>query len=420
MNVNKLFNISDRISNISEECENELKDIFKEYEHNSYVNQAKILKSFQDNKVATMHLGSSTGYGYGDPGREVIEKIYSDIFSAEDALVRVQFVNGTHAISTALFACLKAGEELLYITGSPYDTLAETIGTTENSMSLMSNGVKYNYIDLKDGNEFDEEKILSYIKNNKVKLIAIQRSKGYAVRKSMTVQQIGDIIKKIKEIDNDLIVMVDNCYGELVEQLEPTNVGADLCCGSLIKNMGGSLCETGAYIVGKAKYIELCAQRLTCPGIGKECGATLYQNRNILHGLFIAPSVVCNALKAMTFASCILEKLGFKSFPNYAEKRTDIIQAVQFDKKDELIKFIQGIQKASPVDSHVTPYPWDMPGYTDQVIMAAGTFIEGASIELSADSPIREPFVAYMQGGITYESAKLAILIAIENMLKED
>lgn len=420
MNVNKLFNISDRISNISEECENELKDIFKEYEHNSYVNQAKILKSFQDNKVATMHLGSSTGYGYGDPGREVIEKIYSDIFEAEDALVRVQFVNGTHAISTALFACLKAGEELLYITGSPYDTLAETIGTTDNSMSLMSNGVKYNYIDLKDGNEFDEEKILSYIKSNKVKLIAIQRSKGYAVRKSMTVQQIGDIIKKIKEIDNDLIVMVDNCYGELVEQLEPTNVGADLCCGSLIKNMGGSLCETGAYIVGKAKYIELCAQRLTCPGIGKECGATLYQNRNILHGLFIAPSVVCNALKAMTFASCILEKLGFKSFPNYAEKRTDIIQAVQFDKKDELIKFIQGIQKASPVDSHVTPHPWDMPGYTDQVIMAAGTFIEGASIELSADSPIREPFVAYMQGGITYESAKLAILIAIENMLKED
>lgn len=420
MNVNKIFNISDRISNISEECENELKDIFKEYEHNSYVNQAKILKSFQDNRVATMHLGSSTGYGYGDPGREVIEKIYADIFGAEDALVRVQFVNGTHAISTALFACLKAGDELVYITGSPYDTLGETIGTTENSMSLLSNGVKYNYIDLKDGNEFDEEKILNYIKNNKVKLIAIQRSKGYAVRKSMTINQIENIIKKIKEVDSNIIVMVDNCYGELVEELEPTNVGADLCCGSLIKNMGGSLCETGAYIVGKTKYIELCAQRLTCPGIGKECGATLYQNRNILQGMFIAPSIVCNALKSMTFASCMLERLGFKSFPNYTEKRTDIIQAVQFDKKEELIKFIQGIQKASPVDSHVTPYPWDMPGYADQVIMAAGTFIEGASIELSADSPIRQPYVAYMQGGITYESAKLAILIAIENMLKED
>jgi len=420
MNVNKLFNISDRISNISEECENELKEIFKEFEYTSYVNQAKILKSFQDNKVATMHLGSSTGYGYGDPGREVIEKIYSDVFGAEDALVRVQFVNGTHAISTALFACLKSGDELLYITGKPYDTLAETIGITENSMSLMSNGVKYNSIDLKDANEFDEDKIIEYIKSNTVKMIAIQRSKGYAVRKSMRISQIESIIQKIKSIDNNIIVMVDNCYGELVEELEPTNVGADLCCGSLIKNIGGGLCETGAYIVGKSKYVELCAQRLTCPGIGKECGATMYQNRNILQGLFIAPSVVCNALKSMTFTACILEKLGFSAYPNYMEKRTDIIQTVKFDKKEELIKFIQGIQKASPIDSHVTPQPWNMPGYTDQVIMAAGTFIEGASIELSADSPIREPYVAYIQGGITYESAKLAILIAIENMLSEE
>jgi len=420
MNVNKLFNISDRINKISEECEEELSAIYKGFEVNSYINQAKILKSFQNNRVANMHLGSSTGYGYGDPGREVIEKIYSDVFAAEDALVRVQFVNGTHAISTALFACLKAQDELLYITGKPYDTLAETIGYTENTMSLMSNGVKYNSIDLKDGNDFDEDKVTEYLKNNKVKMIAIQRSKGYAVRKSMTVSQIEHIIKKIKEIDNGIIVMVDNCYGELVEELEPTNVGADLCCGSLIKNMGGGLCETGAYIVGKSKYVELCAQRLTCPGIGKECGATLHQNRNILQGLFIAPSVVCNALKSMTFAACMLEKLGFSVYPNYLEKRTDIIQAVQFSKKEELIKFIQGIQKASPVDSHVTPYPWDMPGYTDQVIMAAGTFIEGASIELSADSPIREPYVAYIQGGITYESAKLAILIAIENMLGED
>ncbi|MDF2865715.1 MAG: ynbB [Clostridia bacterium] len=420
MNVNKLFNISERISRISDECESQLKDIFKGFEYNSYVNQAKILKSFQDNKVATMHLGSSTGYGYGDVGREIIEKIYSDVFGSEDALVRVQFVNGTHAISTALFACLKPGDELLYITGKPYDTLAETIGTTENTMSLMSYGVRYNHIDLKDGIDFDEERIINHIKNNKVKMVAIQRSKGYAVRKSMRIYQIENIINKIKEIDNNIIIMVDNCYGELVEELEPTNVGADLCCGSLIKNLGGGLCETGAYIVGKTKYIELCAQRLTCPGIGKECGATLHQNRNILQGLFIAPSVVCNALKSMTFASCMFEKLGFNSYPSYSEKRTDIIQAIQFEKKEELVKFIQGIQKASPIDSHVTPYPWDMPGYTDQVIMAAGTFIEGASIELSADSPIRLPYVAYMQGGITYESAKLAILIAIENMLKED
>jgi len=420
MNVNKLFNISDKISKISEECESELREIYKGFEYNSYINQAKILKSFQNNRVANMHLGSSTGYGYGDPGRIVIEKIYSEVFGTEDALVRVQFVNGTHAISTALFACLKAGDELLYITGNPYDTLAETIGTTENTMSLISNGVKYNSIDLKDGNDFDDKKITEYIKNNSIKMIAIQRSKGYAVRKSMRISQIEAIIKQIKAIDDNIIVMVDNCYGELVEEFEPTNVGADLCCGSLIKNMGGGLCETGAYIVGKSKYVELCAQRLTCPGIGKECGATMHQNRNILQGLFIAPSVVCNALKSMTFASCMLEKLGFSVYPNYSEKRTDIIQAVQFDKKEELIKFIQGIQKGSPVESHVTPYPWDMPGYTDQVIMAAGTFIEGASIELSADSPIREPYVAYMQGGITYESAKLAILIAIENMLSED
>lgn len=420
MNVNKLFNISDKVSRISEVCENELKDIFKKVENTSYINQAKVLKSFQNHKVATMHLGSSTGYGYGDAGREIIEKIYADIFGTEDALVRAQFVNGTHAISTALFACLKAGDEFAYITGAPYDTIAETIGITDNCMSLMNNGVKYNTIDLKNGNEFDDIKIIEYIKSHKVKLIAIQRSKGYADRKSMDVSQIEDIIKKIKDVDNNIIIMVDNCYGEFVEELEPTNVGADLCCGSLIKNIGGSLCETGAYIVGKSKYIELCAQRLTCPGIGKECGATLNQNRNILHGLFIAPSVVCSALKSMIYASCILEKLGFDTYPKYLENRTDIVQAIKFEKQEELIKFIQGIQKASPIDSHVMAYPWDMPGYTDKVIMAAGTFIEGASIELSADAPIREPYFAYMQGGITYESAKIAILVAIQNMLNED
>lgn len=420
MNINKLFNISDRLNEISESCELKLKDKFKEYENMSYINQGKVLKAFQNNRVSTMHFGSTTGYGYGDIGRELIEKIYAEIFGAEDALVRVQFVSGTHAISTSLFACLKSGDELVYITGDPYDTIHESIGITENSMSLISNGVKYSSIDLKDGNEFDEEKIIDYITKNKVKMIAIQRSKGYAVRKSMRISKIADIIKKIKQVDNDIIIMVDNCYGEFVEELEPTNVGADLCCGSLIKNMGGSLCETGAYIVGKQKYIDLCAQRLTCPGIGKECGATLNQNRNMLHGLFIAPSVVCSALKAMTFAACVLEELGFNAFPRYTEERTDIIQAIEFKEEKELVKFIQGIQKASPVDSHVVPYPWDMPGYTDKVIMAAGTFIEGASIELSADSPIRKPYVAYMQGGITYESAKLAILIATQNMLSEE
>lgn len=420
MNINKLFNISDKISKLAEECEKELQDKYREIEHTSYINQAKILKAFQNNKVSTMHLGSSTGYGYGDVGREVIEKIYSEIFNAEDALVRIQFVNGTHAISTALFSCLKYGDELLYITGKPYDTLNETIGIEENNLSLLNMGVKFNYIDLKDSTYFDYEKIIEYIKSNKVKMIVIQRSRGYSTRKSISISQIEKVISKIKEIDNNIIVMVDNCYGEFVEELEPTDVGSDLCCGSLIKNIGGGLCHTGAYIVGKKQYIDLCAQRLTCPGIGKECGATLGQNRNILNGLFIAPSVVTNALKAMIFASLLSEKLNFKVSPNYIDKRTDIVQTIEFNNEKELIKFIQGIQKASPIDSHVIPYPWDMPGYTDKVIMAAGTFVEGASIELSADSPIRKPYIAYIQGGITYESAKLAIIIAIQNMLNEE
>lgn len=383
-------------------------------------NQAKVIKAFKDNNVSQLHFNKTTGYGYGDVGRETIEKIYSQIFNTEDALVRVQFVNGTHAISTALYSLLMPGDMLLSITGTPYDTIKTVIGLEgESELSLKNYGVKYAQIDLLEDSNFDIESISSFLKKNKVKVIEIQRSKGYSTRKSLTIDKIRDVIEHIKKIDSSIVILVDNCYGEFVEIEEPTDVGADVICGSLIKNIGGGLCETGAYIVGKSKYINLCAQRLTCPGIGKECGATLDQNRNILQGLFVAPSVVSNALKTAVFTSYILSMLGYKVDPLFDQKRTDIIQTVQFDDEDKLISFIQGIQHASPVDSNVTATAWNMPGYTDKVIMAAGTFIEGASIELSADSPIRPPYVAYIQGGITYESAKLAICCAIQNMLNQ-
>ena len=416
--ITNLFNFSNNIINLSKKAENDLRDISQNVDEIALYNQAKIMNAFKEFKVSTAHFAKTTGYGYDDAGREVIEKIYANIFNTEDSLVRIQFVNGTHALATALKAVLMPGDEMLAISGKPYDTLCEVIGIEENKLSLKNYGVKYNEIDLTASGDFDKEKIIEYIANNKVKLIHIQRSKGYELRKSLYIDDIKEIIDAIRKIDKEVIIMVDNCYGEFVEKLEPTDVGADLACGSLIKNIGGGLCQTGAYIVGRKDLIKLCAETLTCPGIGKECGATLDQNRNILQGLFMAPSVVKNALKSAIFASKLLEDLGYEVLPKYNEKRSDIIQAIKLNNKDLLIKFIQGIQSASPVDSHVTPYPWDMPGYTDQVIMAAGTFIEGASIELSADSPIRPPYVAYMQGGLTYESAKIAICIAVNKMLK--
>lgn len=416
-NAYNMFNISKDVQIKAEESERKIENIFKELSDLALFNQAKVLKAFHDNKVAQIHFGKTTGYGYGDIGRETIETIYSQILKTEDALVRVQFVNGTHAISTALYALLMPGDILLSITGRPYDTLCQVIGIEESPLSLKNYGVKYEQINLLADGEFDYNKIEEYVKNNKVKVIEIQRSKGYELRKSLYISDIEKVIKFIKAIDSSVIVFVDNCYGEFTEDREPTEVGADLICGSLIKNMGGGLCETGAYIAGKAEYIKLCAERLTTPGIGKECGATLGQNRNILQGLFMAPMIVCNALKTAVFAASLLEDLGFEAYPKYNEKRSDIIQAVKLGEEEKLVKFIQGIQYASPVDSHVTAYPWDMPGYSDQVIMAAGTFIEGASIELSADSPIRAPYVAYMQGGLTYESAKLAVCSAVQNMI---
>lgn len=416
----ELLGINDKISSLSKKVEEKYKKVFDEVSNVSLYNQAKVLKAFKNAEISQVHFTKTTGYGYDDVGREAIEKIYADIFGTEDSLVRVQFVNGTHTIATALEAMLLPGDRMLAISGRPYDTLCEVIGITENELSLKSYGVLYDEIELKEDGNFDLPKIKKYLESNKVKLIHIQRSKGYALRKALYISDIEEVISLIKSIDKNIIVMVDNCYGEFVETREPTDVGADLACGSLIKNIGGGLCETGGYIVGRKDLINLCAQKLTCPGIGKECGATLGQNRYIIQGLFNAPSVVKCALHAAIFASGIMEELGFEVYPKANENRGDIVQAIKLGNEEKLVKFIQGIQYASPVDSHVTPYPWDMPGYTDKVIMAAGTFIEGASIELSADSPIREPYVAYMQGGLTYESAKLAICQAIQNMIGEE
>lgn len=411
------FGINEELINLSEKVEESVQEEFKKAEDIAFYNQVKVLSAMQKYGLADRHFCKTTGYGYDDIGREIIENIYKDIFKAEDALVRIQFVNGTHALSCALFGVLRPGDKVLSINGRPYDTICEVIGITDevNPSSLVAMGVKYDEIPLKDDN-FDEEKIVEYLKNNDVKMVIMQRSKGYAWRKSMYIDDIESVIKKMKEVKKDLVVMVDNCYGEFVEEKEPTEVGADLCVGSLIKNLGGGIAEMGSYIVGRKDLVNLCAERLTCPGIGKECGATLGQNKNILQGLFLAPNVVKEAIKTAIFASKLLEDMGYEVMPRYNEKRSDIIEAIKFNDPDILIKYIQGIQAGSPVDSDVRPLPWAMPGYVDEVIMAAGTFVQGASIELSADSPIRPPFVSYMQGGLTYLSGKIAVLKAAQNI----
>ncbi len=413
-----MFNIDDRIIEMANKVEIDIASKVNEIEDIAFFNQAKVLKAFTKEKISTMHLSKTTGYGYNDVGREAIEKVYANIFKTEDSLVRIGFVNGTHTIATALRACLMPGDTLLAISGRPYDTLCEVIGIEENDLSLKNYGVKYAQIDLDEEGNIEIKKVCEFLKNNKVKMIHIQRSKGYELRKSLLIEDIELAIRNIRQVDKDVIIMVDNCYGEFVEKKEPTEVGADLVCGSLIKNIGGGLCQIGGYIAGKKKYIDLCSQVLTCPGIGKECGATLDQNRNILQGLFIAPSIVKNAMMASVFASKLFEDLGYEVYPKYREKRSDIVQAIKLKNEENLVKFIRSIQELSPIDSNVVPYPWEMPGYTSKVIMAAGTFVEGASIELSADSPIREPYAAYVQGGLTYESAKLAICMAASKIIK--
>ena len=412
------YGISKKVIELSEKAEKDIKNVFEDINKMCEYNTLKVLKAFQKNNISDIHFGSTTGYGYSDIGREAIEKVYSDIFKSEDALVRSQFISGTHALTVALFALLRPGDTMLSITGLPYDTLHEVIGIKENSSSLKSYKINYDQIDLID-DDFDYKRIEERLKKDKVKLIEIQRSKGYSTRKSISVEQLEKVIKAIRQVDKDVIIMVDNCYCEFVTDKEPIEIGADIAVGSLIKNLGGGIAPNGAYIVGRKDLITLCAERLTAPGEGKEVGPTLGINKSILQGLFFAPSVVASSLKTAIFASKILEDLGYNPKPKYNEKRADIVQTIEFGNPEKLIKYCQGIQMGSAIDSNSIPEPWDMPGYTDKVIMAAGAFTQGSSIELSCDGPIREPYVAYMQGGLTYEYGKLGVLKAIEMLLKD-
>nr|WP_240464332.1 methionine gamma-lyase family protein [Paenibacillus apiarius] len=386
-------------------------------EHIAERNQWKVIQAFQDHRVSDYHFAASTGYGYNDRGREVLDEVYAAVFGAEAALVRPHFVSGTHTIATALFAVLRPGDELLYITGTPYDTLHKVIGQTgDGKGSLRDWGVQYNEVDLTDNDEIDWDAVRSSI-SEQTKVIGIQRSRGYGWRASFTVDQIADMVRRVKEIKPDAIVFVDNCYGEFTELREPTEAGVDIMAGSLIKNPGGGIAETGGYIAGKLQYVEAAASRLTAPGIGGEVGAMLGMTRSMYQGLFLAPSIVGQAVRGSVFAAALFEELGFETSPHWSSARTDLIQAIRFHSAEHLIAFVQGVQKASAVDAHVIPEPWDMPGYEHPVIMAAGTFIQGGSLELSADAPIREPYTAYMQGGLTYAHAKLGALTALQTMI---
>ena len=401
------------VSNVDETIKKELDKVDNICAFNSF----KVLKAFQDNQISDVHFNSTTGYGYGDVGRDTIEKIYADIFKSEDALVRSQFISGSHALTVALFAILRPNDTLLSITGKPYDTLEEVIGIKDNPSSLKSFGVNYEEIDLVD-NDFDIELICTRLKESKVKLIEIQRSKGYSTRKSLTIDKVERVIKAIRDVDKDVIIMIDNCYCEFVSKKEPIEVGADLVVGSLIKNLGGGIAPNGAYIVGRKELVNLAAERLTVPGEGKEVGPSLGMNKSLLQGLFLAPSVVASSLKTAIFTSCVLENLGYKVEPKYNDDRADIVQNIEFGNEQDLVKYCQGIQSGSPVDSFVVPLPWDMPGYTDKVIMAAGAFTQGSSIELSCDGPIRPPYIAYQQGSLTYDYGKLAIMKAASRLGK--
>lgn len=407
------YGISNDLEKLVRKVEGEIKPEFEKIDKIKEENTLKVLMAFQKYKLSEMHFGTTTGYGYGDIGRDTIEKIFAEVLGAEDSVVRNQFISGTHALTVALFSMLRPGDTMLSINGKPYDTLDEVIGIVENKSSLKSYGVKYEQIDL-IGDDFDTDKIVERAKKGNIKLICMQRSRGYAIRKSLSLESIKNIIQEIRKVNTDAIIMVDNCYGEFVDTIEPVALGADLMVGSLIKNLGGGIAPNGAYIAGKKELVELAAERLTVPGQGKETGPSLGANKAILQGLFFAPQTVSNAVKTAVFASRILEKAGYKVEPRYDEPRTDIVQTIELGSAEKLIKFCQGIQMGSPIDSNVIPEPSDMAGYDDKVIMAAGTFTEGSTIELSCDGPIREPYVAYMQGGITYDYGKLGLLKALD------
>ncbi|MDU7955187.1 aminotransferase class I/II-fold pyridoxal phosphate-dependent enzyme [Clostridium perfringens] len=418
--LKKQYGFTDETIKLYNQAIIDVENEFKIYDEIREYNQLKVLKAFQEERISDSHFTNSTGYGYGDIGRDTLDLVYARIFNAEKALVRPHFVNGTHALGTALFGNLRPGDTILAVTGSPYDTLHSVIGISgeENIGSLKEYGVNYKQVDLIDG-KINIEKALEMIKEDEsIKLIHMQRSTGYGWRNAFQVKELGEAIKAIKELREDLIVFVDNCYGEFIDIIEPTDVGADLIAGSLIKNIGGGIAPTGGYIVGKEKYVEQASYRLTVPGIGAECGCTFGVMKDFYQGLFLAPHVAIEALKGAIFCARIMELAGFEVLPKYNDKRSDIIQAIKFNDKEKLIKFCKGVQYASPIDSFVECEPWAMPGYSDEVIMAAGAFIQGSSIELSADAPIREPYIAYLQGGLTFDHAKIGVLIALNNIFK--
>ena len=410
--------ISDEVYDYAEEVCEKISERFHKIDKIAEYNQLKVVGAMQKNKVAEAHFAPTTGYGYNDLGRDTLEKVYADIFHTEDALVRPQIICGTHALNVALSSNLRPGDELLSPVGKPYDTMDEIIGIRSSKGSLAEYGITYAQVDLLPDGGFDYEGIKNAI-NERTKLVTIQRSKGYASRPTLSVERIGELISFIKEIKPDVICMVDNCYGEFVDVKEPTEVGADLIVGSLIKNPGGGIARTGGYIAGNKDLVELCSYRLTCVGMGKEVGCTLSQNREMFLGFFMSPEIVANAVKTADFAASIFSLLGFESFPSKSEKRSDIITAVKLGNPELLKAFCRGIQKGSPVDSFVTPEAWDMPGYESQVIMAAGAFTMGASIELSADAPIRDPYAVWMQGGITYSSGKTGVMLAVQEMVND-
>jgi cystathionine beta-lyase family protein involved in aluminum resistance len=415
----KNLNIDSELLKLANEAEKELGEIYAHYENNALINSSKVLSAFQKYMVSGSDFNEITGYGYSDAGRDKLEQIYADIFKAEDALVRPQIMSGTHALSLTFFGLLKHGDTMISITGTPYDSLKGVIGIEgESRNSLMANGVKYEEIDLIN-NDFDIEAIQNRLARNDVKLVEIQRSRGYSQRKSLTIEKIERAIKAIREVNKEVIIMIDNCYGDFVEEREPIEVGADIIVGSLMKNLGGGIAKTGGYIVGNKDLINDVAERFSAPCIGKDIGANMNQNMSFYKGLYLSPTVVCSSLKTMTFASLMLEKLGFDVDPKYNEYRTDVIQTITLNDPDKMVKFCQGIQSACPVESYVSPIPSPMPGYNHEVVMASGSFTEGSTIELSCDGPVVPPYTIFMQGGLTYEYGKLGILLALNKILNK-
>ena len=411
---------SERVKALAAQAEEDIRGQFARIDAIAETNTLKVLDAFRKHRVAESYFAGTTGYGYDDLGRDRLDEIYADLFGTEDALVRIGFVNGTHAITAALFSVLRPGDVLVSAVGAPYDTLLGVIGVADKGPgSLKDFGVEYRQVDVTADNRPDLEGLAEAVQDKRVKAVLIQRSRGYSTRDSLSVAQIGELCEIIRSHNPKAAILVDNCYGEFVEEQEPTHVGADLAVGSLIKNPGGGLAPTGAYIAGRRDLVEGAAMRLTCPGIGKECGSTLGNNRLLYQGLFMAPHTVAQAVKTAVFGARIMELLGYEACPGSSESRHDIIQMLHLGKPKLVVRFCKGIQSGAPVDSYVTPEPWDMPGYDCQVIMAAGAFIQGASIELSADAPMREPYTVYLQGGLTYESGKAGIMLAVEELLSQ-